>query len=104
MPVACRPMPADTPALRRDGDALVFTGALLREHVRALWRDAVAQAAGARRFDLTAVTGLDSAGLALLTGVAARAGGTVEVAGDPPGLAALRDAYRLTPALGFVRA
>ena len=54
-----------------------------------------------RRFDLQAVTRIDSAGLALLAELAARAGGGITVDGTPAGLAELRAAYRLDPALGF---
>ncbi len=94
-------MPTSSAGLRRDGDALVFTGALLRDDVSALWRGAAATLDGVRRFDLQAVARIDSAGLALLAELAARAGGDVAVDGMPAGLAELRAAYRLDPALGF---
>jgi phospholipid transport system transporter-binding protein len=93
-------MPTNNAGLRRDGDALVFTGALLRDDVAGLWRQAAALD-GVRRFDLQAVTRIDSAGLALLAELAARAGGGIAVDGTPAGLAELRAAYRLDPALGF---
>ena len=50
------------------------------------------------------MTRIDSAGLAMLSALAdAAAGGSgIDVTGDPPGLAALRAAYRLDVALGFV--
>ena len=54
-----------------------------------------------RRFELGAVAAVDSAGLALLAELASRAGGPVAIAGDPPGLAALREAYRLDAGLGY---
>ena len=94
-------MPSNSPAVRRDGDALVFAGALLREDVAALWRPASAAVDGLRRLDVTAVARIDSAGLALLAELAARAGGDVTVDGAPAGLAELRAAYRLSPTLGF---
>ena len=97
-------MPAPTEAgVRREGDALRFSGALVREAVPALWREARTHAAGARGIDMSAVERIDSAGLALLSAIAGAAGGAgrVEVAGDPPGLADLRAAYRLDAALGF---
>jgi len=94
-------MPTSNAGLRRDGDALVFTGALLRDDVAALWRQASAALDGVRRFDLQAVARIDSAGLALLAELAARAGGGIAVDGTPAGLAELRAAYRLDPALGF---
>ena len=97
-------MPAPTEAgVRREGDALRFSGALVRDAVPALWRAAQPQAAGARGIDIAAVTRIDSAGLAMLSALAgAAAGGSgIDVTGDPPGLADLRAAYRLDAALGF---
>lgn len=85
---------------RRDGDTLVFAGALVRAACAALWPQALALVAGARRFDLRAVDAVDSAGLALLAELAERAGG-IAVDGAPPGLAELRAAYRLDEALRF---
>ena len=90
--------------VRRDDDTLVFAGALSREAVAAAWLRALAQVAGARRFDLSAVDTVDSAGLALLAELAARAGSRVTVDGDPPGLTELRAAYRLDDALAFATA
>src|SRR5690606_36928424 len=94
-------MPSSSAGVRRDGDALAFAGALLRDDVAALWRPASAAADGVRRIDLSAVERIDSAGLAMLAELAARAGGDVVVDGAPAGLAELRGAYRLSPALGF---
>ena len=88
-------------ALSRDGDVLVFTGTLSREAVPGLWQGALAQIAGVRRFSLEGVASVDSAGLALLAELAARAGGDVQVLGNPEGVAELRAAYRLDPALAF---
>lgn len=87
--------------VQRRGDALQFSGALERGHVADLWRRALAQLPGVDRFDLEAVTHVDSAGLALLAELAARVDGTVEMRGDPPGLSELRAAYRLTPDLAY---
>lgn len=96
------PAPANNAAaVRRDGDALVFSGPLLRDAVPALWRELSKDTAGVRRLDLTAVERLDSAGLALLSTLATRAGGSVTVSGTPAGLDVLRGAYRLDDALGF---
>ncbi|WP_226467434.1 STAS domain-containing protein [Luteimonas panaciterrae] len=89
--------------VRRDGDALIFSGALLRGGVTALWKQ-IGAPAGVRRLDLRAVDRLDSAGLALLAELAARAGAEVTIDGDPAGLAELRAAYRLTPNLAFAAA
>ena len=88
-------------SVRRDGATLAFAGALSRDAVAALWPQALAQLAGASRFDLQGVERVDSAGLALLAELAARAGGNVSVDGTPAGLAELSAAYRLDPALGF---
>lgn len=92
---------AETASLERTGEALHFTGALLRDQVAGLWRQALPLLGGARRFDLTAVTRVDSAGVALLAELAARAGGMPVIDGAPVGLAELRAAYRLQPDLGF---
>lgn len=100
-------MSDDSAKLSRDGERLVFAGRLDRVAAPALWRQASAQLAGAgvptiSRIVLNDVTGLDSAGLALLAEISARlrkAGTTPVFEGDPPGLSALRAAYRLTDAL-----
>lgn len=94
------PVPASNATVTRDGEALRFAGPLLRAQVPALWRQALPQLGGVRRFDLGAVEGVDSAGVALLAELAARAG-HVAIVGAPPGYDALRAAYRLSPALAF---
>lgn len=87
--------------MRRDGDALQFSGALDRLAVAGLWSQALPLVVGVSRFDLTQVGHLDSAGLALLAELATRAGGVVEVVGNPSNLTELRAAYRLAPDLSF---
>lgn len=87
-------------SVRRDGDALVFTGALTRDAAASLWRDASCVLDGVRRIALDGVERVDSAGLALLGELADRAGG-VAVSGEPAGLPELRRAYRLSPSLSF---
>lgn len=95
--------PADaTASVRRDGETLAFAGTLDRAAAASLWPQARPLAAGARRFDLTQVASVDSAGLALLAELAAQAPG-VAVVGEPTGLAELRAAYRLDESLGFGR-
>jgi phospholipid transport system transporter-binding protein len=95
-------MPAATEArARSDGDALVFSGALDRDAVAALWPPALAAIGRVQRLDLGAVTAVDSAGLALLTELAARLDHAITLQGDPSGLAELRAAYRLSPRLAF---
>ena len=86
--------------VRREGEALVFTGALERAAVAALWRQVQPLLKDLRRLDLSAVSDVDSAGLALLAELAARAPG-IHVIGAPPGLSELRAAYRLDEGLGF---
>ncbi|QNP39398.1 STAS domain-containing protein [Lysobacter solisilvae (ex Woo and Kim 2020)] len=86
--------------LRQD-DALVFTGPLDRAAAAALWPQLHAAIAGVRRFDLTAVPRVDSAGLALLAELAAMAGGGIVLQGRPEGLDELRAAYRLQDDLSF---
>jgi phospholipid transport system transporter-binding protein len=92
----------DAAGVRKDGEALVFSGALNRAAAATLWSQARALVGGVRRFDLNAVTEVDSAGLALLAELAAQVEG-VEVVGTPAGLSELRAAYRLDEALGFGR-
>lgn len=89
-------------SVRRDADALVFSGALSHDAVASLWRHASAALDGVHRFQLDAVERVDSAGLALLAELAERTGG-VAVSGDPAGLSELRRAYRLSPSLSFAR-
>lgn len=87
---------------QREGDDLVFGGALDRAAAVALWPQASRSTAGAQRIVLTNVTTVDSAGLALLAELAARlrqAGQTPQLIGEPAGLAELRAAYRLEPSL-----
>ncbi|MGO1002818.1 STAS domain-containing protein [Lysobacter sp. CA196] len=95
----------DAAGVRKDGEALVFSGALDRAAAATLWSQARALVSGVRRFDLTAVSIVDSAGLALLAELAAQVEGVevVEVVGTPTGLSELRAAYRLDDALGFGR-
>lgn len=93
-------MSAAVASLRKDGDTLVFAGALDLAAAAALWPQARALVAGTRRFDLSAVSSVDSAGLALLAELAEQAPG-VDVQGEPAGLAELRAAYRLDASLGF---
>jgi phospholipid transport system transporter-binding protein len=90
-----------TASLSRDGDALVFTGALLRSAIATLWPSASKTVDGVRRFDLRAVERIDSAGLAFLSQLAALAGGDVAIDGTPAGLAELSAAYRLSSSLAF---
>ena len=86
--------------MHRDGDALVFRGALDRAAVPALWKACTPLLAGITRLELSAVDHVDSAGVALLAELAARAGGAT-VDGSPVRLVELQRAYRLGPTLDF---
>ena len=91
-------------AIRRDGDALVFSGTIDRNAAAALWTPASDSLAGVQRIVLTNVTTVDSAGLELLAELATRlraAGTAPRIEGEPAGLPELRAAYRLTPGLDF---
>ncbi|MUV13138.1 STAS domain-containing protein [Noviluteimonas gilva] len=88
----------------RDGDALVLTGALVRASVAGAWAQVGKSLAGVRRIDLRGVTLVDSAGVALLAELAARAGNGVTLDGSPAGLNELRAAYRLDASLAFANA
>lgn len=89
-------------ALQRDADVLRFRGDLVTKTISTAdaWKPALAALDGVCRLDLTGVGRVDSAGVALLAELAHRAGGVV-IEGDPAGLASLRVAYRLTPALDY---
>lgn len=99
-------MPAATDAsVTRAGEALRFAGALSRAHVPALWKQLPALE-GVTTLDLEGVASVDSAGLALLAEIAARASDrpiilSLSKDGAPAGLAELRSAYRLDAGLGY---
>lgn len=95
--------PSPEPGLRRDGDALALSGALLRADCARLWRQALPLLDGVRRLDLAAVTDVDSAGLALLAELAARAPGA-GIEGGPAALSELRRTYRMSAALTWAGA
>lgn len=92
---------SDRASVRRDGEALVFSGALLRDAIAGLWPRALEALDGVRSLDLTAVPRIDSAGLALLSALSGRAGGSMAISGSPEGLEELRAAYRLSSSLAF---
>lgn len=84
--------------VRRDGDVLRIDGLLDRAAVPAAWAGLRLQLAGVTAVDVSAVSRVDSAGLALLAELAAAG---LRVTGAPPGLAELSAAYRLDASLGF---
>ena len=89
-----------TTTCSRHDATLKFSGALDRAAATRLWPQLHASVSGVRRFDLSEVPRVDSAGLALLAELAARSGG-VEVVGRPDGLDELRAAHRLQDDLSF---
>lgn len=89
------------PGLERDGEILRLHGDLVADSIDALWPLALEQLAGVHRIDVAGVGRVDSSGVALLAELAERAGGA-DITGDPPGLSALRAAYRLGANLGYV--
>lgn len=99
-------MAAAAASVVRDGDTLRFGGALLRDGVAALWRALPGTVDGIRTLDLSGVERIDSAGLALVSLLAARCDGAelrgIDT-GAPEGFAELREAYRLGHGLAFVR-
>ena len=95
------PRPSSNDAtVERAGDTMRFAGPLTREAIAALWRLA-RPLDGVRVFDLTAVSRVDSAGIALLAELAARLPAAPSIVGEPDGLRALCAAYRLGPTLAF---
>lgn len=92
---------AGAPAsVRREGERLVFSGALDRPACAAVWTQLQPMLPGVRTLDLAAISRLDSAGVALLAEVAAR-DPAVSLLGSPAGLDELRAAYRLDHRLAF---
>lgn len=97
-------MASNTTAPRLEQGTLHLSGALDRAAVVALWPRLQAIAGDVRALDLAAVTGVDSAGVALLAELAARArrrGHGLALQGAPTGLTELEAAYRLSPDLDF---
>ena len=95
---------ANNATVQVDGPRACFAGALDRAAVVALWPRLTALPDTVTQLDLTAVTGVDSAGLALLAELSARArsdGRTLALNGTPPGFNELSAAYRLAPSLDF---
>lgn len=84
--------------VRREGDALRLDGLLDRAAVASTWASLRPLLDGVRTVDARGLSGVDSAGLALLAELAAMG---LRVDGAPPGLAELSAAYRLDASLGF---
>ncbi|MFV7514398.1 STAS domain-containing protein [Stenotrophomonas geniculata] len=87
-----------------EGDTLRLRGVLDRAAVISLWPQLQALPATLSRLELGEVDRVDSAGLALLAELAARArrsGHPLVVSGAPAGYNELSAAYRLSPDLDF---
>jgi len=97
-------MASNTATARLDQGTLALAGVLDRSAVIALWPQVQSLVNGAQLLDLTAVSRVDSAGVALLAELSARArlqGRTLTVSGSPDGLTELEAAYRLSADLDF---
>lgn len=97
-------MAGNAPTAALDNGVLRLSGALDRSAVIALWPQVQALAGGLQVIDLQQVPRVDSAGVALLAELAARArrqGQAVRLDGAPEGLLELSAAYRLAPDLDF---
>lgn len=94
---------AAAPSIALADGTLRFAGSLRRDAVAGLRARLPASLADVRRIDLTAADSIDSAGLALVSLVAARCAADVAIDGRPAGFDELRAAYRLGDNLGFVR-
>lgn len=95
---------ASNATLQLDGPRARITGVLDRDAVVALWPQLKALPDSVSQLDLGAVTSVDSAGLALLAELAARArnnGRALVLNGTPAGFNELGAAYRLAPSLDF---
>lgn len=88
---------------RIEGDTLHLAGVLDRDAVTELWPQLVRGLGPLRQLDLQTVERIDSAGLALVSELAARlrAQGGGNITGAPAGLQELCAAYRLSPTLDF---
>lgn len=87
-----------------EGDTLRLRGVLDRAAVITLWPQLQALPARLSRLELAEVERVDSAGLALLAELAARArqgGHPLTISGAPAGYNELSAAYRLSPDLDF---
>lgn len=87
-------------SVRRDGERLVFSGALDRPSCAGVWKQLQPLLAGVKVLDVAAISQVDSAGLALLAELASR-NPQASLLGSPPGLDELRAAYRLDHRLAF---
>jgi len=97
-------MASNTASVQFDGARARFAGVLDRAAVVALWPQLKVLPDSVLQLDLNEVTRVDSAGLALLAELAARAradGRALAIHGTPAGFNELSAAYRLAPSLDF---
>ncbi|WP_416056077.1 STAS domain-containing protein [Stenotrophomonas maltophilia] len=95
---------ASKPLALLEGDTLRLRGVLDRAAVITLWPQLQALPAQLARLELGDIERVDSAGLALLAELAARAraqGHPLAISGAPAGFNELGAAYRLSPDLDF---
>jgi len=95
---------ASKTTVRIDGPRARLTGVLDLDAVVALWPRLQALPGSVSQLDLAEVDRIDSAGLALLAELTARAradGRTLVIHGTPDGFNELSAAYRLAPSLDF---
>lgn len=95
---------ASNTTVRLDGPRARLAGVLDRDAVVALWPRLQALPETVSQLDLAEVDRVDSAGLALLAELTARArddGRTLVIHGTPAGFNELSAAYRLAPSLDF---
>ena len=74
-----------------------LTGALTFANARAAWDVFAPSATGTETIDVSGVTQVDSAGLALISALKRKAGVQCRVVGFTPKLAALASAYDVEP-------
>lgn len=97
-------MASNSPQARLEQGVLQVSGTLDRSAVIALWPQLQAMGSDVQRLGLAQVSHVDSAGVALLAELVARAkqqGRTLSIDGAPSGLTDLVAAYRLSPDLDF---
>lgn len=96
-------MSDSTATVSQDGERLIFSGALLRGTVASLW-GVLSSIKNIRVMDLSTISQIDSAGLAMLAQWKAQQSNTeMQIVGQPSGLAELQQAYRMDALLLFAQ-
>ena len=78
---------------RTSNDAMQLTGPITFANAQSVWETFASTAAGKATIEVSGVTQVDSAGLALITALKRKAGPQCRVVGLTSKLAALADAY-----------